>query len=347
TAIKAVAMLSGGLDSILAVKLILDQGIDVVGVNYDTGFLLAEHRREMAGKGAGTKMGTDRNEAVRAGKVLGIRVEVIDVAEEYMEVIRNPEHGYGKSVNPCIDCRIFMLKKIKEYMKNVGAKFIITGEVSGQRPMSQMRNTMRHIEKESGCDGILLRPLSAKLLAPTVPEINGWVDRDRLCSIGGRGRKRQMELAEKYEIRKYPQPAGGGCFLTDPNFAVRLKDLIKSCGKEAVKRNQMEMLKVGRHFRISDRAKAIVGRNEAENIFLEKRTKGMTKIYCITRKGPLTVLEGECGVREIEIAAGITARYSSAKEKGSVTVKIEKEGGITEEIEINPMDNETCGKMRI
>ena len=190
-------MLSGGLDSSLAVKIVADQGIEVVGVNYNTGFCLTDHRRKMYGMGAQIDLKSVRNAALAAGARWGLPVEIIDISDDYLRILTKPRYGYGSAINPCIDCRIFMQKKTREYMEKIGAKFIITGEVVGQRPMSQMRKTLKLIEKESGCGGLILRPLSAKLLEPTVAEINGWVNREKLYDFHGRSRKSQIKLAKE------------------------------------------------------------------------------------------------------------------------------------------------------
>ena len=345
--IKAVAMLSGGLDSTLAVKVVADQGVEVLGVNFHTGFCLTDDRRKMAGLGARISPDSVKNQALQAGAKWRIPVEIIDISKEYLEILTNPKHGYGSAVNPCIDCRIYMLKKAREYMEKVGAKFIITGEVLGQRPMSQMRNTLRLIEKESGCSGIILRPLSAKHFEPTLPEIKGWVDREKLYDFSGRTRKPQMALAKKLGLDDYPQPAGGCCFLTDLNYARRLQDLFKYSGEKTLSPTQVLLLKIGRHFRINDQAKVIVGRNEAENLFLEQSAEGYTRVKCLDVVGPLTLLEGRTGDEELFQAARLTARYSDAKEREKVTVEIRFPHNGRKVLEVPPMDNLTCQKMRI
>ena len=345
--IKAVAMLSGGLDSSLAVKIVADQGIEVIGINYNTGFCLTDHRRKMSGLGARIDPQLVRNEALAAGARWGLPVEIVDISNEYLQILTRPKYGYGSAVNPCIDCRIFMQKKTREYMEKIGAGFIVTGEVVGQRPMSQMRKTLRLIEKESGCRGLILRPLSAKLLEPTIAEINGWVDREKLYDFSGRSRKPQMKLAKEIGLEEYPQPAGGCCFLTDKNYARRLQDLFRHEEKRCVTTDQVMLLKVGRHFRMNEKAKVIVGRNEAENLFLEKTFAGLTRLYCADVQGPLSLIEGAAQEEAISTAAAITARYSDADMDETVEVNIEFPDAGTRTLKVKPTDVEKCERMRI
>lgn len=201
---RAIALLSGGLDSTLATKVIVDQGIEVEAVNFLTVFCTC------------TTHGETCLASQKAVESLGIPLSVFNVSTEFLEIVKNPKHGYGSNMNPCIDCRIFMLKKAKALMEKSGASFLITGEVLGQRPMSQRRDAMRLTEKEAGLDGLILRPLSAKFLPVTIPEKEGWVNRESLLNFQGRSRKPQMELAAYFGIRDYPCPAGG-CLLTDPD----------------------------------------------------------------------------------------------------------------------------------
>ena len=210
---KAIALLSGGLDSTLAARVVMEQGVELEALNFVTVFCTCTNR------------GATCLASQKAVETLGIPLKVFNVSEEYLSVVKHPKHGYGRNMNPCIDCRIFMLMKTKTYMAESGASFIVTGEVLGQRPMSQRKDAMRLIEKEAGLEGLILRPLSAKVLQVTIPEKEGWVDREKLLRIQGRSRKPQIELAENYGIHDYPCPAGG-CLLTDPGFAKRMKDLM-------------------------------------------------------------------------------------------------------------------------
>ena len=331
---KAVGLLSGGLDSTLAARIIKEQGVEVDAVNFYTGFCIVEHRRKMGKAGRG-----GRNEALRAGADIGVSVDIVDIFDEYLSVVAHPKFGYGSAINPCIDCRIFMLKNARQRMESTGAKFVFTGEVLGQRPMSQHKNQLRLIEKESGLEDLLLRPLSAKVLPPTLPETEGWVDREKLYGISGRGRKEQFVLAEKYGIVDYPQPAGGCCFLTDKNYAAKLKDLYTKKGKDSVSKEDIILLKVGRHFRISDAAKVIVGRDEGENNFLKNYAYNRWAFEALDFEGPLTLAEGELSIDEIRTVAEITARFSDGKHQNVIRVEWRR-GSETAVIEVKPAGNE-------
>ncbi|MBN2288334.1 MAG: hypothetical protein JXQ83_03305 [Candidatus Glassbacteria bacterium] len=340
-------MLSGGLDSSLAVKIVADQGIDVVGVNYNTGFCLTDHRRRMAGLGRPQNSGPLRNEALRAGAQWRIPVEIVDISGEYLSIFTEPKHGYGSAVNPCIDCRIFMLRKTRRMMEDLGASFIVTGEVLGQRPMTQMPWTLKLIERESGCGRLILRPLSAKLLPPTLAEEKGWVDREKLYDFQGRSRKPQMALAGRLGLTDYPQPAGGCCFLTDKNYARRVRDLFEHSGKESLSAAQVLRLKVGRHFRLNSRAKAIVGRNEGENLFLKDNAEGTFVLDCPEVPGPLTLVEGKPLPEDVELAAGIAARYSDGREREQVKIEVASPDGGHRVICVPPLGSPRADKMRI
>ena len=312
---KAIALLSGGLDSTLAAKVVLDLGIELEALNFLTVFCTCTNKGE-------TCLASQK-----AVSALRIPLKVLNVSEEYLPVVKNPKHGYGSNMNPCIDCRIFMLKKAKDYMEEIGASFIVTGEVLGERPMSQRRDSMRLIEKEAGLDGLILRPLSAKLLPASIPEKEGWVDRENLLKIQGRSRKPQIQLADHYGIRDYPCPAGG-CLLTDPAFAKRIRDLIHHHSDFTL--NDVHLLKMGRHFRLSPKSKLVVGRNEEENQKIQTFSEERDILLKLFRfPGPLSLLRGEAGEREIEQAGSITARYSKAKdlEKVEVICKKAKEDG--------------------
>ena len=303
---RAVALLSGGLDSTLAAKVVLEQGIELEALNFLTVFCNCTHRGEtcLASK--------------KAVEGLGIPLKVLNVSEEYLEVVKHPRHGYGRNMNPCIDCRIFMLKKAREYMTSTGASFIITGEVLGQRPMSQRREAMRLIDREADLEGLILRPLSAKFLSPSLPEVKGWVDRQRLLNISGRSRKPQIRLAEQYGIRDYPCPAGG-CLLTDPGFAKRIKDLMVRDPHFTL--NDVHLLKIGRHFRLSSVLKLVVGRNEDDNQKLQAFAREEDVLLKVHRyPGPLSLLRGRISQPEVERAAAITVRYGKAKDLAAVEV---------------------------
>ena len=331
--IKALALLSGGLDSTLAIKVMLEQGIEVEAINFITPFCLC------------TPKGSCRYEARRVTDEFGIELKVISVAQEYIEMVRDPRYGYGKNMNPCIDCRIFMQKKAKEYMKEVDASFIITGDVLGQRPMSQRRDALAIIERDSGLKGLVLRPLSAKLLNPTIPEERGWIDRERLLKISGRSRKVQMELAKEHNIGDYPCPAGG-CLLTDPGFAKRMKDLLKHCHPSL---NDINLLKVGRHFRLSSGDKIVVGRDKEENERLLGLAKADDLVFKVVNfPGPITIARGNMCPGAIEKAAAITARYCKAKCLSKIEVSYEKlPEGEEKYLTIEPMKEKELALYRL
>lgn len=297
---KALALLSGGLDSTLAVKLILDQGINVEAVNFSSPFCLCRKG------GCG---------ALEVAKSLGIPLKTISVGEEYLAIVRRPRFGYGRNMNPCIDCRIFMLKKAKRYAKATGASFIFTGEVVGQRPMSQRRQTLGLIEEEAGLKGKLLRPLSAKLLPKTEAEERNLVNREKLLDIEGRSRKKQIRLAEELNVNDFSCPAGG-CLLTYREFANKLKDLFEHKTKVSLK--DVQLLKIGRHFRY-EKNKIIIGRNETENKLLLQMK--MPNDYCFEVcdcGSPIALLQGSKTRRAIERTAMLTAFYSDAKQDSAL-----------------------------
>ena len=295
TRVKALSLLSGGLDSILATELILNQGIDVEAVNFVSPFCLCKKG------GCG---------AVEAAKQLGVPLKVVSVGNEYLKMVRKPKHGYGRNMNPCIDCRIFMIKKAKKYAKEIGAAFIFTGEVLDERPMSQHFKAMKIVEEGSGLKGRLLRPLSARLLPETVIEKKGLVKRDKLLDIRGRSRKPQIKLAKEFNIADYPCPAGG-CLLTYKEFANKLRDLFRH--RKRCSMLDVALLKVGRHFRFGEN-KIIVGRNEAENKILTAKKMRYDYYFEVPDVGgPITVLQGLKNKKAIQVAAALTAFYSDAK----------------------------------
>ncbi len=309
--IKAVGLISGGLDSILAVKLVKDQGIDVDVIKYDIGFAPLHLSRRLRKKKAEVT-----HEEME--EQLGVTVQVIDVAEEFLDIVLHPAHGHGSEMNPCIDCKVFMLRKAKAYMETHGAQLVFTGEVVGQRPMSQQRNTLRHSEKASGLEGYLLRPLSAKLLEPTIPEQKGWVDRERLLDIAGRGRKRQLALARHYHL-SYQQPAGG-CLLNDPNFSRRLQDLFARTPEDKISTEEVNLLKLGRHFRLSDSLRVIIGRHELDNEYLEKYIQKYHTASVRDHAGPVVLIDGDPADEQLELIAQLAVRHTKAKHAGEATV---------------------------
>jgi len=294
---KALALLSGGLDSILAVRLIQEQRIDVVAVNFTSPFCLCEK------SGCG---------ATGVAKQLKIPLKIMSVGKDYLKMLRNPKYGYGKNMNPCIDCRIFMFKKAKKYAKEIGADFIFTGEVLNERPLSQNKEALNIIEKETGLEGKILRPLSAKLLPETEAERERWVDTEKLLNIRGRSRKKQIELATEFNIKNYPCPAGG-CLLTYKEFAAKIRDLFEN--KKGVRIKDINLLKIGRHFRFG-KNKIIVGRNETENKQLEKMRGKNDYFFEVPDYGsPITLLQGPKTKKAVRKAAALTLRYSDRKEE--------------------------------
>jgi len=331
---KAVALISGGLDSLLAAQTIKQQGVHVEGINFFTGFCVEGHTHAIRKK---DKDKPKRNNALWSAETLGIKLHIIDIIEEYKDVLLNPKHGYGANLNPCLDCKVFMVGKAKEWAVENGFDFIITGEVIGQRPMSQRRDTMPIIAEESGADDLLLRPLCAQNLPETKPEREGWVNRDLLHDFSGRTRKPQMALAEEFGFTDYAQPAGGCCFLTDKAYSVKLTDLWASRGNKEYELDDIMLLKVGRHFRPKPNFKLIVSREEGENNFLKGYKKQFTTIKTISHKGPITLLDGTADKDDLELAAQIVARFSQGRDADKVEVEVVDKDGVTQLLSVKPL----------
>ncbi len=330
---KAFSLLSGGLDSLLATRLIMEQGIEVLSLHFITPFFGYQ------------KKGREEEYQERWDRLYGIRARVIDVSDEYFQVVKHPRYGYGKNFNPCIDCKIFLLSKAKAMMEEEKVDFLVTGEVLGQRPMSQRRDTMRIVERDSATDGILLRPLCAKLLKPTQPELRGLVDRERLLNITGRSRKPQMELAQRMGIRHYPSPAGG-CLLTDPELANRTRKFFSQSPTVTI--NETLLLQVGRHFQLAEDQHLVVGRREEENkrlIELSREDDIFLKLRAIP--GPLGLFRGREEEAALRLAASIIARYSKAKEQDRVEVELGKnEENPSERISVAPARDDLIFSLR-
>lgn len=297
---KVVALVSGGLDSTLAYHWCRRHEFDCRPVHF-------------------------RNPFTKPASIDLESIKELELGSEFIETVRKPEHGYGKNINPCIDCRILMLKKAKFYMAEAGALFIVTGEVLGQRPMSQFRNTLLMIDRTAGVEGLVLRPLSGKLLLPTEPEKKGVVQREWLLGFEGRSRRNQFELAAEYGVKDYAQPAGG-CLLTDKNFAARLRE--EFALNNRVTLADIELLKVGRHFRFDGKARLIVGRNERENHRLEELAE--TGDYLLEVKdfgSPVALFRGDASF--LNEAAKTTKRYSDGRNESLVTVlcRLRQTGG--------------------
>ncbi len=285
----------------LAAELIRAQGINVLGLFFETPFFTSKKARESA-------------------QSMGLPFKVVDITKRHLDVVKSPKHGYGGNMNPCIDCHALMFKIAGEMLEKEGADFVLTGEVMGQRPMSQNKKSLALIASESGLDGLLLRPLSAKRLPVTIPEEKGWVKRELLMGFQGRSRKPQMELAQALNIKGYPAPAGG-CLLTEEVFSRRLKDLFSSQSDPDLR--EIELLKVGRHFRISPHTKLVVGRNKSEN----------EKIHALTEKkdlvltsasvpGPTVLFLGDFSDSALELAAAITVAYSDSEDSETIPVRV-------------------------
>ena len=322
--IIAIALISGGLDSAIAAKLIIDQGIKVMAINFHSPFCTCSSNSKYNQCGA----------AYFAQK-LEILIKHISKGNDYLEIVRNPKYGYGKNINPCIDCRIHILEKTKKYMKEIGADFIITGEVLGQRPKSQMLHALKTIEKAAGLEGKIIRPLSAQLLPPTEMEQKGIINRSKLLGIQGRRRNIQVQLGKDFKlIQQYC--AGGGCRLTDKNFARKLRDYFEY--NPDVKMSDMKFLKIGRHFRYKNE-KIIVGRDETENNFLQSWAgRNDVLLYLKNVKGPNVLVKSPESTEVLEFAAQVAIRYSDSDEIENM-VKIESKKFQKEVLIVNSNPN--------
>lgn len=330
---KAIALISGGLDSVLAARLIKDLGIEVTGVYFKIPFTFEPKKQ-------------DRPTIEDSAQAAGVPLTIIDLGQEYLEIVKKPRHGYGKNINPCIDCKILMLKKAKGLMLETGASFLITGEVLGQRPMSQNRRSLDNIEKEAQVEGILLRPLCAKLMPESLPEKQGWVDRNKLLDLNGRTRRPQIDLAQSLGILEYQEPAGG-CLLTVPDFANRIKDLLKH---KDLSLENIELLKAGRYFRLAEDAKLVMARDERECARLIGRVSLGDHLFypdAITA-GPTAVLRGKVNEDMIRLSASITAFYFDLNGKTSADVVYRIIPSAEEKtITVSPVAKEELNKYRI
>jgi tRNA-specific 2-thiouridylase len=302
---KAICVFSGGLDSMLAAELIRAQGIDVLALFFETPFFTADR-------------------AVISARSMNLPFKVVNITQRHLEVVQHPKHGYGGNMNPCIDCHALMFRIAGEMLESEDAAFVFSGEVMGQRPMSQNKKALALVAKESGLHGLLLRPLSAKCLSPTIPETEEWVKRDQLLGIQGRSRKPQMTLAAELNLGDYPSPAGG-CLLTERGFSRRLKDLLSFSSEVFV--NHLESLKLGRHFRINDHVKIVVGRNKGENDKLKKLAmKEDVVLNTISVPGPVVLMSGNSFNEAIDLAVQITLSYSDAPEGEVQEVRVSGPG---------------------
>jgi len=318
--VKAVGLLSGGLDSILATRLLQDQGIELLAISFRTPFF-------------------DSQKAQRAAAQLRVSLRIMDISEEHLQLVRNPRYGYGRNMNPCIDCHILMLRRAGQLLEREDFDFIFTGEVLGQRPMSQNKQVLGMVARDSGYEGLILRPLSAKLLPETIPEREGKVDRGKLLDIRGRSRKSQLELAKRYGIGDFPDPAGG-CVLTDPGFSRRLRDLLAH--QDEVQIRDIDLLRVGRHFRLDESTKVIIGRHKEENErILELVQEADVIIRVMDYPGPIALIPRGSSDSSIEIAASLCVRYSDAPNDKPIGVLVKKEGR-EERLESSACSQEIC-----
>ncbi|MCH7783464.1 hypothetical protein IID62_10420 [candidate division KSB1 bacterium] len=329
----AIGLLSGGLDSTLAVRVMSDMGYEVTAVNVETPFC------NCSGDSKCTTTSKKSN--------LGSEFKRVYAGQDYIDLVKNPPHGRGKNMNICIDCRIYMLKKAKSKMEEIGAEVVFTGEVLGQRPMSQHSRALKDIEVESGLEGRLLRPLSGKLLKATIPEKEGNISRDKLLDFQGRSRKPQMKLAEEFGISGYPTPAGG-CMLTDESFSRRLRDAFDH-GEDSIK--IVSKLKYGRHFRLEDGTKIISGRTEKENKILQALCDKITPVFTVKGySSTFTYLFGDMSEKSKMFAGGLTARYSKRRDAGSVDIKWwtgKKGAGSAQVFTVEPLSDNDLNRYRI
>ena len=319
--VKAIAAFSGGLDSILAATLIARLGVDVTLLHVQHLFSADE---------------AGRARLCAAAEVIGLPLRIEDASAEHLDVIRHPRHGYGRGMNPCVDCRIFMLRIAKRVMEEEGAKFVVTGEVLGQRPKSQHHRALQQAAEESGLGDRLVRPLCANLLPETLPVREGWLHRKDLYAIQGRSREAQMALANELGISDYPQPAGG-CVLIEKTYAARVRDAFAHVGRDQVDVEAFRLMKVGRHFRLSATTKVIIGRNRDENEALEAFSVSRTRIDPLDAMGPTTLVEGKPTEEEIRLAAALTARYADHDGRPTIAMRI-VEANAERTMDVAPLD---------
>lgn len=328
--------MSGGLDSSLAVAVCQELGVEVVGLYFENVFYARRRGEESF--------------ALRSARALGVELIERSGTGMLMNAVRNPKFGYGRHLNPCMDCREHMVRTARGMLAELGAAFIVSGEVLGQRPMSQRRDAIRRIEREAGAEGLVLRPLSARVMPETIPERQGLVDRGKLLGIRGRSRRAQYELAEKLGVTVFSAPAGG-CLLTDPGFSARMEELMEAA--PGFDENDVELLKAGRHFRLSAGCKAVVGRDQEDNEFIESLAReGDALLEVAAGHSPTTLLRGRSGEEELRAAAAITARYSKSRGEAEVECELWRpaEGGERGEgrrLTVAPAQEETIDRLAI
>ena len=329
---KVVALLSGGLDSQLAIKMMQEQGFDVSAVAIKTPFCDFD-----CGRGCGFEIRERADD-------LDVNLKTVYLGDEYIEMLKKPKHGIGAGFNPCIDCRSMMFDAAKKHMEDIGAEFIISGEVLGQRPMSQHAPALRTIEKESDLVGKIVRPLSAALLPETDPEKNGLIKRENLGMIRGRTRRNQLDMAKKYGIENPPN-AGGGCLLTEPQFGIKAKDLFSHTENPTI--NDIDLLKIGRHVRLDEQTKFIVGRNKDENEMIKAiALPGDILLEAKDFVGPVSILRGSNAKEHLKFASSVTLRYSDAPNNEQAIVSI-RDNDLVEEIASESAEEESYIKFRM
>ncbi|MBU0744826.1 MAG: tRNA (5-methylaminomethyl-2-thiouridylate)-methyltransferase [Gammaproteobacteria bacterium] len=324
---KALSLISGGLDSLLATKLIIDQGVHVEGINFFTGFT-GDHNycfKRLQKGSHGAKWVCDQ---------LGIKLHVVDIVADFKPVLLNPRYGYGANINPCLDCKLFMVRQAKKWIEENGFDFLVTGEVLGQRPKSQRKDTLPLATKVAS--DLIVRPLSAKLLPPTLPEREGWINRELLCDFAGRGRKSQMELAKKFNFKDFPQP-GGGCVLTDINFCKRLQDLLDHRVDKNYVSDDVLLLHLGRHLRINPDLKVIIGRDEVENEFIEGFSDKYILLQTLDCPGALLLLDGKVDKEDLLLASRLAAYFSKGRKAKEVKVLVRDPKTDEQIIEVSPL----------
>lgn len=306
--VKAIALYSGGLDSTLAILQMMKYGVEVEAITFMTHFGCDASDSSSCG-----------SDPFPAAQKFGFKVKLAHLGRKFFDIVKNPRFGHGKNMNPCIDCRLTMIGEVKHYLDMAGGDFVITGEVLGQRPMSQRRFTLDLVARECGLEGRLVRPLSGRLLPPTLPETEGKIQREWLLNIEGRSRQRQMQLAEEFGLTEYPSPASG-CLLTDKRYSDRLRDLLKSNPETDF--NDLNLLRVGRHFRLGPQTKLVVGRDESENNIIQSLyLSDDILLEAIDFKTPLGLLRGEINDDILDQAASIVARYSDGKDEANLSVE--------------------------
>lgn len=326
---KCLVMFSGGLDSVIACHLLKSQGLEVEALHFVLPF------------DAG--IGNDHRDIRRYARSVGVPLRIVEEGEDFLAMLRDPSFGFGKNVNPCIDCRIHRMRKAGKIMEETGAAFVATGEVVGQRPMSQRRDALNAIEKRCGLEGLLLRPLSAKLLEPTIPEKEGWVDRERLLGIRGRSRKAQLAYAREHGL-EHASPAGG-CTLTQDQTAMRYNDLAKH--KPDFTLRDLKLIARGRHFRVSPSVLFVVGRTASENSIVQKLVEpGDTVLELADFPGPFGLMTGQGTEDDLTVCCRILVRYSKARDRSVVRVNA-RHGEELQTVECSPVSDQLCGKLRV